>query len=104
MNGWSNSCRGKVQYSSRSRANAAIRVLRKADNVIDADTLMAYRCREDKSHWHVGHRVRPVLPPPLRRVKAAAGDVVEITWRMPDGTEHVERHTVGEQVKAKSCA
>ena len=99
---WSNGCRGKVQYTSRGRANAAIRVLRKSDNVIAPDTLMAYKCREDKNHWHVGHDVRPVLPPPLRRVKAASGDIVEITWRMPDGTDVVERRTVPQRDTA--CA
>lgn len=93
-NTWATGCRGKVPYKSRRMAAAEIRRLRRSafTGVVSPETLAPYRCREVRSHWHVGHETRPALPRPLRRVRAAAGDVVEITWRMPDGRDVIERH------------
>ena len=85
-NTWATGCRGKIQYPSRKMAAAAIRRMRREGAAVTPETLEPYRCREVRDHWHIGHSVRPTLPPKVLRVKAAAGDVVEIAWRMPDGT------------------
>jgi len=92
-NTWASGCRGKIQYPSRKMAAAAIRRMRREGAAVAPDTLEPYRCREMRDHWHVGHSVRPTLPPKLLRVKAAAGDLVEIAWRMLDGSEVVERRS-----------
>ena len=60
--------------------------MRRQGAAVAPETLEPYRCAEARDHWHVGHSVRPALPPKVLRVKAAAGDIVEIAWRMLDGT------------------
>lgn len=83
---WGNSCRGKIRYSSRKRALAKIRSIQRGDTHEAPELLDAYRCAECAC-WHIGHRTKRRAVPPLKRMRAAAGDIVEITWRKPDGTE-----------------
>lgn len=89
--GWSQGCRGKIRYQTRKRALAKIRSILRVDTHEAPELLDAYRCVDCRG-WHIGHRTKWRPLPPLKRMRASAGDTVEITWRRPDGTDVRSRH------------
>jgi hypothetical protein len=49
-------CVGKIRHPSKGKADAAIRSLKKRDDIgVDVDNLNSYWCVRCR-HWHVGHR------------------------------------------------
>jgi len=81
-------CRGKIPYRTKRLAMGVLRVMRKSGKA-KSETLHAYRCTAC-GHWHLGNSR---VPPPLKTIRAAVGEVVEIEWRDPDSKETVRtRH------------
>lgn len=70
-------CRGKVVYRTKRLANGVLRVMRKSRT--KSDTLHVYRC-QFCGKWHLGNETGSV-PAPLKTVRAAVGEIVEIVWR-----------------------
>ena len=89
---WSNQCRGKVKYKTRRAALTARSELVDANQARTPSRLNEYRCSVCRS-WHLGNTPSNMFPPPLKRMRAVQGDVVEITWRDLEGREIVKtRH------------
>lgn len=97
---WAQGCRGKVGHASRRRALAVVRAMRR-QAVQDSAALDAYRCRECRL-WHVGHASKRPARAPLKTMRAAVGDVVEIVWRRSDGTETRSRHESPQERRPES--
>lgn len=89
---WARGCLGKVGYSSKRQASGRMRLMRRSAHTRTPDLLNVYHCSAC-GRWHLGN-LRDGRPPtaPLRRMKAADGDVVEIAWRHADGTETRQRY------------
>lgn len=93
---WASGCRGKLRYPSRRAANAARRVMGATGRAKNFDVLHPYKCPACK-HWHLGNEPGHATPAPLKRIRVARGDVVEITWRGHDGTEERTIHKAPEK-------
>lgn len=82
-------CRGKIPYKTKRLAQGVLRVMWKS-RTTKSDTLHPYRCPSCK-RWHLGNQAGSV-PAPLKTVRAAVGDVVEIIWRDNEKHEVKTRH------------
>lgn len=85
-------CRNKIKYGSKKTALGALRVMKKSGRARTAERLHVYKCRECGS-FHLGN-VAGKSPPPLKHIRVSIGDVVEIRWKEPDGTESHFRYLV----------
>lgn len=89
---WGRGCRGKVAFRSKRQALGVLRTMRRKNRSPEHLNIYHCSCR----YWHIGNST-PVPPKaPLRQIRALAGDVVEITWKLPDGTLVIDRRTVPE--------
>ena len=91
---WGTGCRGKQPYRTRRRAEIERKLIVRRGRLDHPDTLESYHCPAC-GQWHLGNRrdAKTSQRRPVIQVRAADGDVVEVTWRLADGSERVVRYT-----------